>query len=947
MATAATVLGTQLIHWLDAAPDAAPATLGGKAAPLARLAKLGLRVPLGFVIAPAAFPLDGDDAQAAREEIRQAYAELARRLAEAAPPAQAAAPGTTSGATASQPASNAQPPEPLVAVRSSATAEDLAEASFAGQYETFLGVRGAAEVVDAARRCWDSLWTPHAVAYRERAEAQARAAGRTLPPPEMAVLVQALVQADAAGVAFTADPVTGAANAVTINAAWGLGQSIVDGEVEADTWKIDRRTREVLAQTTGHKETRTGLGVDAGDGSGAPAERVAVPEELQDRPCLTPEQAQAVAALALEAEAAIGGPADVEWAIEGETLWLLQARPITTGVTPAQSNGAAGAAPTAQTADAPPAPPAPPAPVGPSPSFPFTWPDAEAATLHWKLQPSDLIKRPLRQDTSSTFQRSFPNSEFLKGRDHSSRAIWVNGRFYVTRAPAAGTPEERAARKAAFERAGTALTELGQTYLQTVVFPEVDEGNARLGAVDPFRLPPAELARHVEECFRWYERAWTLHWMWSPDSPGKRFQKLYAEVKGIPLKEDGNLPDEHEGEAESLLTHEPNLFSEAIDGLIDLARIAQRHAGVSDLLMSRTAVEALAVVRRAAGAAPDFSPPLDGALGDLPPAPDGTDEFGAAFAALLERQGLRCGAGFGTETDEMNPSWREDPTVVIELVKRYVVQDLDAVHAARAAAIADRDRRADELRATITDPEKRRQLDFWLDAARRGQRGFEDHNYKIDSAASSLLHLAITASARALANAGALESPDDVWWLHAGELTAALRGLDEGPSGETKRPEWKYLVTSRQALHRWYETLTPPPTLGAPPPEEKKPEDKKPEAEKPQRPAPPENVLATGQTGSAGVATGRVRLADKNALVPDVQPGDVLVAHNAGPLWTPIFPTVAAVVLDEGVLFQHAMLTCREYGVPAIFQTKDGSKKLKEGQRVTVDATNAWVLPAE
>jgi len=170
----------------------------------------------------------------------------------------------------------------------------------------------------------------------------------------------------------------------------------------------------------------------------------------------------------------------------------------------------------------------------------------------------------------------------------------------------------------------------------------------------------------------------------------------------------------------------------------------------------------------------------------------------------------------------------------------------------------------------------------------------------------------------------------------------------ESTPTETKRPDWKQLVLSRVALQRWHETLTPPPTLGAPPPpEEKKPEPPKAEEKKPEKPTPPENVLATGQTGSAGVATGRVRLADKNALVPDVQPGDVLVAHNAGPLWTPVFPTVAAVVLDEGVLFQHAMLTCREYGVPAIFQTKDGSKKLKEGQRVTVDATNAWVLPAD
>jgi pyruvate,water dikinase len=84
----------------------------------------------------------------------------------------------------------------------------------------------------------------------------------------------------------------------------------------------------------------------------------------------------------------------------------------------------------------------------------------------------------------------------------------------------------------------------------------------------------------------------------------------------------------------------------------------------------------------------------------------------------------------------------------------------------------------------------------------------------------------------------------------------------------------------------------------------------------------------------------------REVLVPDVRPGDVLVAHNAGPLWAAIFPTVAAVVLDEGVFFQHAMLTCREYAVPAVFQTGDATRRLTEGQRVTVDATRGCVLPA-
>lgn len=109
----------------------------------------------------------------------------------------------------------------------------------------------------------------------------------------------------------------------------------------------------------------------------------------------------------------------------------------------------------------------------------------------------------------------------------------------------------------------------------------------------------------------------------------------------------------------------------------------------------------------------------------------------------------------------------------------------------------------------------------------------------------------------------------------------------------------------------------------------------------------PPHPLVRSESGSRGVATGRVRIVSHQDMPPDVATGDVLVAHNAGPLWTPLFSVVAAVVLDQGDLFQHAMLTCREYGLPAVFQTKDGTQRLQEGQRVTVDGTGGWVVATD
>jgi len=292
--------GKELVYWLDSAPDST--ALGGKARLLVRLMAAGLPIPLGFVLsaeAPPAEPPPGPQQpmpeditlpDEAAHALMAAYAELGRRLGQA---------------------------DPLVAVRSSGLAEDLEQASFAGQYVTVLGARGNEGLLPAAARCWASLWSPGVAAYRAAVEQRT---GKPLPPPGMAVLVQALVEAEAAGVAETVDPLTGRSEAVVIHAAWGLGRSVVDGTVEPDTWRVAREPLTVSELHTGNKLTKAGLGL-------AP-EREPVPESLRRRPCLTLEQATEVAALALKAEAVVGGPADVEWALADGRVWLLQARPL-------------------------------------------------------------------------------------------------------------------------------------------------------------------------------------------------------------------------------------------------------------------------------------------------------------------------------------------------------------------------------------------------------------------------------------------------------------------------------------------------------------------------------------------------------------------------------------------------------------------------------------------
>jgi pyruvate,water dikinase len=317
-----------LILSLDS-PQATLELVGGKGASLARMAAAGLPVPPGFHIATGAYRRFVDENQLG-EKIQSAAAQ-----AQASDPAslerasaqiqslfaQGAIPGDIA-ATIRQWYSGLGEDTP-VAVRSSATAEDLPGMSFAGQLETYLNVRGAEAVLDAVRRCWASLWTGRAIGYRQR---------QGIPPDDvsMAVVVQQLVSADAAGVLFTANPVTGARGELIINAAWGLGEAIVSGHVTPDTIVIDKQTCAVSSQDIAGKDVMT---VRLRDGT----REEPVPAAMRNQAALPPERAAELGRLGVRIEQLYGQPMDIEWALADGRIFILQARPITALPTPREA----------------------------------------------------------------------------------------------------------------------------------------------------------------------------------------------------------------------------------------------------------------------------------------------------------------------------------------------------------------------------------------------------------------------------------------------------------------------------------------------------------------------------------------------------------------------------------------------------------------------------------
>ena len=300
------------------------ALVGGKATSLGNMLRQGLQVPPGFAVTIAAYrehvahnnmaaDLERLVADCHTYDAQLRASELIRELFEHSRPAPAVEDEIRRAYDAL--CDDATMP---VAVRSSATAEDMADASFAGQQETYLWIMGPDEVLRHVLRCWSSLFTPQAIAYR----AHLRTPVTDLA---MGVVVQRMVPAEAAGVMLTIDPINGDRSAIIIEAAYGLGTAVVNGEVEPDRFWIDKLTMEIRSRSTGIKSAAYRF-----DPAVQGTTLAEVPGDEREKPCVTDEEMRALAQLGIRMEQAMGKTQDIEWAIGPDRqIYMLQARPET------------------------------------------------------------------------------------------------------------------------------------------------------------------------------------------------------------------------------------------------------------------------------------------------------------------------------------------------------------------------------------------------------------------------------------------------------------------------------------------------------------------------------------------------------------------------------------------------------------------------------------------
>ena len=890
------------------APDARTHSLvGGKGANLGRLTDAGFVVPPGFTVTTDAHSLflshgvldevlslagaidyrDADSVRSQTAKIREfvAGAELPAPVADAIRQGYAAL-GDGDAV--------------YVAVRSSGTAEDLAGASFAGLHDTYLDVRGAADVIEAVKACWGSLFTDRATSYRHDQgfdHSQAR----------MGVVVQRMVISEASGVMFTGNPLTEANDELVINSSWGLGEAVVQGIVTPDQITVRADTLTPLDVQVGHKAVQM---VRATDGKGAV--EIPVPEQMRDRISISDDAIHELAALGLRVQSYYRGiPQDIEWALADGRLFLLQSRPIT-GVN-------------------------------------FAW-DCDVDHLHTEEDvPGTVWSRALADDVWTGAITPLMYS-------HRADKCWIAA-YRDAAYPILRDDELQSTRMMKYYKGEAYVNVAAERALMRWAHPAARPGMA-------VRLPADSQAEAIAQPFSLWSYAMALvrakisypkvgtpnGWMRYLDDC---FANRIDEAQGMPAEALRDLSDpalkrylarQSEFEAgfnssliwPGMLMYARDavtalfvLLAEWYDGDHDpMAAAAQLMTGTDKVTYTMREHLQLHEIAHAIRSSARLSEILrDTRDQEFFDRLAESDEGGAVkeqIDAFLAQSGHRGHA----DRDIYYPRYLDDPGVLYRAIEIHTRSDVDPMIKHRENI--DR-RRA--LAAEIEANLRRKPLGglraeafkILLDYIVRFLEYRDDERHFVDRNTYSIRNACVEINRR-IRERGRLQTDRDFWFLTLPELYSVLDGNHNVELTDVKI---KGRMANFDRFNR--KDWTPPKFL----------RDNKPVPED----AP---VIADGQTAlqglptASGKITGTARVIKELSQIGRVNPGDILVANSTDPGWTPVFAVLSGVIVETGGMLSHSSCLAREYGFPAA-QIEGAMRLIPDGATVTVDGDTGTV----
>ncbi len=769
-----------------------------------------------------------------------------------------------------------------VAVRSSATAEDSARASFAGMHESFLNILGLENIIKAIKGCYASLWTPRAVAYR-------RKMGLSDDEVAAAVVIMELVPAEAAGVAFSCDPRTGRRDRIAISANFGLGESVVSGAIDPDEYLLQPMAGlpEIVENKIGSKKKYTRL-VQSGGTDLVSAGR----EENGDkRHVLNDNQIIELGSLTLRVFEALGKGVvnqDMEWAYDGKKFHVLQARPVTNLREPTPSELA---------------------------GQPVIWSNAnikDAApmvltALSWSffrgsldmMMNASLLASGYRMPEGTSWVRLY------KGRGYFNLSAFQWG-YYD-----------------------------GLGYLPA-------EMNASLGGHQPeIRVPPGNLFGGLAGIKRiWRRMHLIINILRTQYSAKKIFKDMWETVELWKQRNFNAMNDQelisHFSETNPKLLEYCSTYmvlgpSTGVS-LYFLVQALEKYfpgrgaalangllAGASEITSAEHGYRLMELAKsahmdKAARMYFTAEPFRPSAWKDE--IPEGS-QFRKEFEEFLKDYGHR-----GVyEVELLNPRWGEDPRYLLEIIRAQVLSPTNIDH--RAVQEAKRKAAEKEIAGKLKWGLRWLTVSMLTKQA-RNNAGIKEMGKSVLVKPFEVSRMFFQELGRRLVERGVLDEQADVYHCAWHELSAILAGYSDG-SG------LKILVEERKKMREELSSLEPPDVIidDAPQP-------------KAQAPEAHGQVLA-GIGVAAGRASGRARLIRHPGENTRLQAGDVLVAPSTDPGWTPLFLRANALVMEVGGYLSHGAIVAREYGIPAVVNVPGVMKTLKDGEQLTVDGDEGKV----
>ena len=879
-------------------PDDSPEVLGGKGRSLSRLARAGFDVPGGFMVTTSAYRdfVEVNDLGArildlAKPEVVEgsvSFDKAAKRI-RALFDEHDIGSGIGSEINA---AYEGLGDRPAVAVRSSATAEDSRDASFAGQHETHLNVNGARAVLNAVKDCWASLWTARAMHYRHER-------GMEHDAVAMGVVVQIMVPSEVSGIVFTANPANGQRSEMVVNCSFGLGEAVVGGEITPDTYVVDRDSLTAKETVPGSKERM--IVADGEQGTRTESVRA----EQRREPCLSSAALADLAALALAVEETFDGePQDIEWAISSEKLWLLQSRPITN------------------------LPPEPPKDV--------TWPEIPGAQL-LKRQVAENMPDPLSPLFEDLYLRAiFDTQTWPEGWKWEGRLTrnWMKN-FVVT------TVNGYAYQPLYKERHGDWETHMQKTREEQTKLPwhvnlrrAIKMPSWMIGDMKGGPLHVLYLLMTAFRTFRKFPAIVTWEKRQLPD--------YLAAVEAWQQRDPSQATNAELLRGMKSLTMAEANYWQSLRSVIGTAKItdgafqrfleenAPYEGFISGTFLSgfssRTldaefAMRAIAEDIRADSSLYELAllTPAPGLLNALKGHPRGAP-VGAAIDRYLHDYGRQV-----FNLDFVEPSLAQAP---LPFAKRLQALVTDAGHdlTVRQRSVA-KTRRSKFLLALKFFKGGRR-FEFlrmyWTSRVNYPSR--EEALFYMGRAWSVFRPWALELGRR-LVDAGTLACPDDVFYVTGADLQAAI---DNG-----MQPELKDKAVRERDLRTLRFRMAPPSAI---PPLQK---DDDPYGSL--RNNEGEQRVLRGFAVSPGTVTGIASV----IMTPDdfdrMKPDSILVCPLTTPAWTQLFPHAIGLVTDIGSILAHGSIVAREYGIPAVLGVGDATQRVKTGQKVAVDGDRGLV----